>query len=219
MWGYDPDQVDLLLDRLLWSYDEAWRGQDQLREQVATLEHELSAYRESDGFLRHALVTAERVAAEVRSRAEEEATHLVEAAEGQAREMIGKGQSRWEELKSQAEKDATSLVESARARADEIASEAERRREEADARAADHATRLLEEAGAEAERIVDEAEKRRVQVRAEIERLEALKEEMERGLRAFVLAALELLDHETRPGTGDGLRAASVDTPTPAASE
>jgi DivIVA domain-containing protein len=214
--GYDRTQVDRLLERVLSSYEHVWREHDQLRERLAGLENELTSFRETDGFLRGALVTAERAAADVRARAEDEARRLVEAAGAEAREMVGQGHKRWEELNARAEEDATRLVESARAKAEEIAGDAQKRLEEVNARAAEEARSLVQAARAEAQEIADEAEKRREAVAMEIERLGALKEEMEHGLRAFVLAALELLDNETRPDS-DGSQTSSVDTATPAA--
>jgi cell division septum initiation protein DivIVA len=204
--------VDRLLERVLSSYEHVWRDHDELRERVAGLERELTSFRETDGFLRRALVTAERAAVDVRTRAEEEARRLVEAAGAEAREMVGKGHRRWEELNARAEEDATSLVESARAKAEEIAGDAEKRLEDAHARAAEEARSLLQAARAEAQEIADDAAKGREAVTLEIERLRALKEEMEHGLRAFVLAALELLDHETQRGSD--VQSSSVETVT-----
>lgn len=212
--GYHRAQVDRLLDRVLLSYEQVWSEHDAFRERVAALERELASFRE--GFLGRALVTAERVAADVRGRAEDEASRLVEAARAEAREMVGKGQRRWEELNARAEEDARSLVESARAKAEEMAGEAKRRLKEVNARAVEEARSLVHAASAEAHEIVDEAERRREAVNVEIERLGELKEEMEHGLRAFVLAALELLDRETRLDS-DGRPASSVETVAPTA--
>jgi DivIVA domain-containing protein len=214
--GYHRAQVDRLLDRVLLSYEQVWSEHDAFRERVAALERELASFRESDGFLGRALVTAERVAADVRARAEDEAGWLVEAARAEAREMVGKGQRRWEELNARAEEDARSLVESARAKAEEMAGEAEKRLKEVNARAVEEARSLVHAASAEAQELVDEAERRREAVNLEVERLGELKEEMEHGLRAFVLAALELLDRETRLDS-DGRPASSVETVAPTA--
>jgi cell division initiation protein len=74
--GYDRTDVDRLLEHVASSYEQVWLERDELRSRLTELEGELAAFRESERYLRATLVTAQRAADELRSRAEQDAERL-----------------------------------------------------------------------------------------------------------------------------------------------
>src|SRR5215208_528071 len=68
---------------------------------------------------------------------------------------------------------------------------------EREQRAMDESERILRRSRREAGQIVEHAHRQRDRVRGEVEHLESLREELVTSYRAFVGAALELLDEET----------------------
>ena len=99
---------------------------------------------------------------------------------------------------------------------------------EREQRAMEESGRILRRSRREAVEIVEHAHRQRDRVRAEVEHLESLREELVTSYRAFVGAALELLDEETarmdgvaargqrgpqRPAIGDNVTTASGDGP------
>jgi cell division initiation protein len=83
--GYDRDEVDELLDRIVASFEDVWRERADLADRVEQLEGELERYRELEGLLRATLVSAERAAAELREGAQREADLIVGEARTAAR--------------------------------------------------------------------------------------------------------------------------------------
>lgn len=74
--GYDRADVDRLLEHVASSYEQVWLERDELRSRLTDLEGELATFRESERYLRKTLVTAQRAADELRSRAEQDAERL-----------------------------------------------------------------------------------------------------------------------------------------------
>jgi cell division initiation protein len=74
--GYDRAAVDALLEHVASSYEQVWLERDQLRSRLSELERELASFRETERYLRDTLVTAQRAADELRSRAERDAERL-----------------------------------------------------------------------------------------------------------------------------------------------
>jgi cell division initiation protein len=74
--GYDRSDVDKLLEHVTSSYEQVWLERDELRTRVSDLEAELGTMREQERLLSNTLVTAQRVADELRTEAEQEAQRI-----------------------------------------------------------------------------------------------------------------------------------------------
>jgi cell division initiation protein len=74
--GYDRGEVDRLLEQVTSSYEQVWLERDELRARVSDLENELGTMREQERLLSSTLVTAQRVADELREEAEREAQKI-----------------------------------------------------------------------------------------------------------------------------------------------
>jgi cell division initiation protein len=85
--GYERPTVDRLLEDIASSYEDVWRDRADLRDELDRLEGELRRQREIEEALRNTLLSAERMADELRARAHHEADLIVEEARAKAREI------------------------------------------------------------------------------------------------------------------------------------
>jgi cell division initiation protein len=97
MRGFDKTEVTAFLEEAASDYEQALRENDRLRQQIAALEASLAQYRELEGGLKSTLVSAQKVADDMRQNALQEAARLVREAEGRAELMVQKAQARVEE--------------------------------------------------------------------------------------------------------------------------
>jgi cell division initiation protein len=86
--GYRRRAVDDALDEIVDSFEDVWRDRADLADRVEELEGSLVRYRELETLLRQTLVSAERAAHELKSRAAQEAELIVEEARAEARAVV-----------------------------------------------------------------------------------------------------------------------------------
>jgi cell division initiation protein len=103
MRGYDRGEVDALLAEVADDYEGAIRETDRLRQDVARLEAALAEHKSEEKSLKNTLMTAQRLADELRETAERDAQRVVREAETRADLLIQKAQSRHEELQREIE--------------------------------------------------------------------------------------------------------------------
>jgi cell division initiation protein len=96
--GYERRAVDALLLEIAASFEDVWRERADLRDEIERLESELQRGREIEEALRSTLLSAERIADELRARAHREADLIVEEARARAREIAGSGQAEQERV-------------------------------------------------------------------------------------------------------------------------
>jgi cell division septum initiation protein DivIVA len=116
--GYDVPATDAFLARLEVSFHELTTERDALKQQVAALEQELVHHREQHDAVADALITAETLAREVRSRAEAEiendraeAAASRQSAESEAAEIRAKAQQDADAILAEAKVQSAKLVE------------------------------------------------------------------------------------------------------------
>jgi cell division initiation protein len=97
MRGFDKTEVTSFLEEAASDYEHALRENDRLRQQIAALEASLAQYRELEGGLKTTLVSAQKVAEDMRQNAQKEAARLVSEAEGRVELMMHKAQARVDE--------------------------------------------------------------------------------------------------------------------------
>jgi cell division initiation protein len=97
MRGFDKTEVTSFLEEAASDYEHAMRENDRLRQQIAALEASLAQYRELEGGLKTTLVSAQKVAEDMRQNAQKEAARLVNEAEGRVELMMQKAQARVDE--------------------------------------------------------------------------------------------------------------------------
>lgn len=98
MRGYDRGEVDALLTEVADDYEGAIREADRLRQEVARLEDLLAEHRSEEKSLKNTLVSAQRLADEMRESAERDAQRVVRDAEARADLLVQKAQTRHEDL-------------------------------------------------------------------------------------------------------------------------
>jgi cell division initiation protein len=105
MRGFDRTEVVAFLTEAADDYEHALREIDRLRQDLQRMESALGEHREREGNLRNTLLTAQRLADEVRGAAQNEAKMIIREAQGRADLLLQKGQVRLEEI----ERDITEL--------------------------------------------------------------------------------------------------------------
>jgi cell division initiation protein len=96
--GFDKTEVVALLTEAADDYEHALREMDRLRQDVSRLESLLGEHRERESNLRNTLLTAQRLADEIKDAAQNEARLVVKEAQGRADLLLQKGQVRLEEV-------------------------------------------------------------------------------------------------------------------------
>jgi len=98
MRGYDRDEVAAFLNEIAEDYEQALRDADRLRDDLARAQASLDEHREHERNLRNTLLTAQKLADEIRGNAENDAKRIVREAEGRADLLLQKSQARLEEV-------------------------------------------------------------------------------------------------------------------------
>jgi len=99
--GYERSAVDGLLSDIATSFEDVWRDRADLRDEIERLESELHRQREIEEALRNTLLSAERMADELRARAHREADLIVEEARAKAREIASTAESEQERTREE----------------------------------------------------------------------------------------------------------------------
>ena len=98
MRGFDKTEVTALLDAVADDYEDALRDNDRLRHDIARLEAALKQHRELEGSLKSTLISAQKVADDMRETAQADAARILREAEGRAELVQQKAQARLEDV-------------------------------------------------------------------------------------------------------------------------
>jgi cell division initiation protein len=98
MRGFDRDEVTAFLAEAADDYEAALQEADKLRQDVARLESLVAEHREHERNLRNTLLTAQRLADEVKDNAHKQAGTIVKDAETRASLILEKAQSRCDDV-------------------------------------------------------------------------------------------------------------------------
>ena len=103
MRGYDRGEVQAFLLEAADDYENALRDNDKLRQDVAKLDAVLGEHRGQERNLRNTLLTAQRLADEVKESAQTQAGLILREAEGQRDLLLQKAQARLEDVQHEIE--------------------------------------------------------------------------------------------------------------------
>jgi cell division initiation protein len=98
MRGYDRGEVNAFLAEAAEDYENALRENDRLRQELAKSEAVLNEHRSQEKNLRNTLLTAQKLADEIKEQADREAGRILREAEGRADLLLQKCQARVEEV-------------------------------------------------------------------------------------------------------------------------
>jgi len=98
MRGYDKTEVVAFLTEAADDYEHAQREIDRLRGDLMRMEALLAEHRQREANLRDTLLTAQRLAGEVKEAAQNEAKLIIREAQGRADLLLEKAQSRLTEM-------------------------------------------------------------------------------------------------------------------------
>src|SRR5688572_19746318 len=96
--GFDRIEVASFLAAVADDYEQALRETDQLRQDLSRMEAALNEHRELEKNLRATLLTAQKLADEVKVQADREAKHILREAEGRSDLLLEKTQARLEDI-------------------------------------------------------------------------------------------------------------------------
>jgi cell division initiation protein len=98
MRGFDKVEVTSFLMAVADDYEQALRETDRLRTDLARLEGIVSQHRENEKNLQNTLVTAQKLADDIKANAEEEARRIVRDAQSRSELLLQKTEARLEDI-------------------------------------------------------------------------------------------------------------------------
>jgi len=96
--GFDRVEVTAFLTAVADDYEQALRETDRLRQDLARMEAVLNEHREAERNLRNTLLTAQKLADDIKANAEEEARRILRDAEARSDLLLEKTQARLEDV-------------------------------------------------------------------------------------------------------------------------
>jgi len=96
--GFDKVEVTSFLAAVADDYEQALRETDRLRQDITRLEALISEHREHEKNLKSTLMTAQKLADDIKANAQEEAKRVIRDAEGRSELLLQKTQARLEDI-------------------------------------------------------------------------------------------------------------------------
>jgi len=96
--GYDKIEVTSFLAAVADDYEQALRETDQLRQELMKLEAALNEHRGRESTLKSTLMTAQKLADDIKANAEQEARRIIREAEGRSDLLLEKTSARLEDI-------------------------------------------------------------------------------------------------------------------------
>ena len=92
--GFDKVEVTSFLAAVAEDYEQALRDTDKIRQDMLRMEAIINEHRESEKTLKTTLITAQKLADEIKAHAEHEAQRLLREAEGRTEILLDNAQAR-----------------------------------------------------------------------------------------------------------------------------
>jgi cell division initiation protein len=96
--GFDKVEVTSFLIAVAEDYEQALRDTDKVRQDLVRMEAMLSEHRENEKNLRSTLMTAQKLADDIKANAGKEAERIIREAEGRSAPLLDKAQARLEDI-------------------------------------------------------------------------------------------------------------------------
>ena len=98
MRGFDREEVTTFLEQTAECFEQALRENDRLRQDIGRLEGSLNQFRALEGSLKNTLMSAQKLADDMKENATQESARLVREAEGRSEMIVQKALSRLEDV-------------------------------------------------------------------------------------------------------------------------
>jgi cell division initiation protein len=98
MRGFDKIEVTSFLLAVADDYEEALRETDKLRQELTRMDAVINEHREQERSLQSTLVTAQKLADDIKANAEQEAQRIIREAEGRSDLLLEKTSARLEDI-------------------------------------------------------------------------------------------------------------------------
>jgi cell division initiation protein len=98
MRGFDKAEVTTFLEEAADGFEHTLRENERLRQEIVRLEASLNQFRELEGSLKTTLMSAQKVADDMRENALQEAARLVREAEGRSELILQRTQAKTEDI-------------------------------------------------------------------------------------------------------------------------
>lgn len=108
--GYNNEEVDSFLDRIMQDYETLYRENQDLKERLAQSEQNMARYREIEDVLQKTMVLAQKNADELRQNAEKEAQLLLDRARIEAEQLSREAEQEAIAVIDKAEKQSTTML-------------------------------------------------------------------------------------------------------------
>ena len=92
--GFDKVEVTAFLAAVAEDYEQALRDTDKIRQDMMRMEAIINEHRESEKTLKTTLITAQKLADEIKAHAEHEAQRILREAEGRSELLLDNAQAR-----------------------------------------------------------------------------------------------------------------------------
>jgi cell division initiation protein len=92
--GFDKVEVTAFLAAVAEDYEQALRDTDKIRQDMMRMEAIINEHRESEKTLKTTLITAQKLADEIKAHAEREAQRILREAEGRSELLLDNAQAR-----------------------------------------------------------------------------------------------------------------------------
>ena len=96
--GFDKVEVTAFLAAVADDYEQALRDTDKIRQDMLRMEAIINEHRESERTLKVTLITAQKLADEIKAHAEHEAQRILREAEGRSELLLDSAQARLDAL-------------------------------------------------------------------------------------------------------------------------
>jgi len=98
MRGFDREEVTTFLEQTAECFEQALRENDRLRQDIGRLEGALNQFRALEGSLKNTLMSAQKLADDMKENATQESARLVREAEGRSEMIVQKALARLEDV-------------------------------------------------------------------------------------------------------------------------
>ncbi len=98
MRGFDKAEVTSLMREAAEGYEQALRENERLRQEIGRLEGALTQFRDLESGLKNTLMSAQKVADDMRDNAAQEAARIIREAEGRAELQVQRAESRLDDV-------------------------------------------------------------------------------------------------------------------------